>query len=762
MKTGLLLFFLFICITGSLFSQEITIRGFVGSEGLGIEGCTITLGEQKLKTDSSGNFSTGTRPGRNKITITATGYEPWSKNIYFFSDTSLVIELQEETSRLGEIVISGTARPVQRLESPVAVEVYSPQFLKKNPSPSMFESLQNINGVRPQINCSVCNTGDIHINGLEGPYTMVAIDGMPIVSSLSSVYGLFGIPTQLIDRIEIMKGPASSLYGSEAIGGLINIITRSPEKVPLFSATVMSTSWLETNVDAGVKWKVNDNISTLLGMHVFNYQHIVDDNGDGFTDVPLQKRYSLFNKWSFNRSSDRNSSLALRYFYEDRWGGENNWNESKRGGDEIYGESIFTRRFEMITNYYLPVKEKIVFNASATYHDQDSYYGNIYYKGRQDIVFGQLKWEKELSPRHALLTGLVGRYNYYDDNSTATMDTSSKKNRPDKIIIPGVYVQDEWITGDKHRLLMGMRLDHHPDHKLIFTPRIAFKYSFQPTEVLRINAGTGFRVVNLFTEDHAALTGARAVEILDELQPEKSYNVNLNYLKRGGEKTSFQWTIDASLWYTYFTNQIIPDYDTDPQKIIYKNLDGHSVSKGFSVNTEWSFRKKLKGMLGITLQDVYQAANDVYGHSEKKKPMFTESWSGTWAISYIFGSSGISADYTGNLYGPMELPLVSPLDPRKPASPVWSIQNLQLTKWVSTKFEFFGGIKNLLDWTPAKGQPFLIARSEDPFNKNVSYDGAGKVMATPDNPYALTFDPAYIYAANQGRKFFAGLRLHVR
>ena len=119
-------------------------------------------------------------------------------------------------------------------------------------------------------------------------------------------------------------------------------------------------------------------------------------------------------------------------------------------------------------------------------------------------------------------------------------------------------------------------------------------------------------------------------------------------------------------------------------------------------------------------------------------------------------------DYTGNLYGPMELPLVSPLDPRKSTSPVWSIQNLQLTKWVSSKFEFFGGIKNLLDWTPAKGLPFLIARAEDPFNKNVSYDAAGKVMATPDNPYALTFDPAYIYAANQGRRFFAGFRLHVR
>ena len=101
-------------------------------------------------------------------------------------------------------------------------------FFRKNPTPSIFDALQNINGVRPQLNCNICNTGDIHINGLEGPYTMVLIDGMPIVSSLGTVYGLSGIPNSLVERVEIVKGPASSLYGSEAVGGLINIITKNP------------------------------------------------------------------------------------------------------------------------------------------------------------------------------------------------------------------------------------------------------------------------------------------------------------------------------------------------------------------------------------------------------------------------------------------------------------------------------------------------------------------------------------------------------
>ena len=128
-----------------------------------------------------------------------------------------------------------------------------------------------MNGVRPQLNCSVCNTGDIHINGLEGPYTMVLIDGMPIVSGLSTVYGLTGIPQSMIDRVEIVKGPASTLYGSEAVGGLINIITKSPETAPRISADLMGTSWREFDNNISYTAKPFDRASTLIGINYYNY-----------------------------------------------------------------------------------------------------------------------------------------------------------------------------------------------------------------------------------------------------------------------------------------------------------------------------------------------------------------------------------------------------------------------------------------------------------------------------------------------------------
>jgi outer membrane receptor for ferrienterochelin and colicins len=436
------------------------------------------------------------------------------------------------------------------------------------------------------------------------------------------------------------------------------------------------------------------------------------------------------------------------------------WNNSFRGTDSIYGESIYTKRWELIGNYQLPVEEKVFFSFSATAHKQNSFYGTTPYMGDQRIGFGQLLWNKEIGARHALLTGFAGRYNYYDDNSTATIDIQKGENRPEQYFIPGLFVQDEWEINSKHKLLTGLRVDHHPAHKFIVTPRVAYKWKLDEKQDFRLNAGTGFRVVNLFTEDHAALTGARVVEVREQLKPEQSYNINSNYTLRLGDR-SRPFIIDASAWYTFFHNQIIPDYDTDPQKIIYDNLNGHAVSKGVSINLEWNWLQKLKSNVGVTFQDVatYEEAE---GKSIKTRPVLTERFSGTWALSYSFHLAGLTIDYTGNVYGPMRLPLLSETDPRKSDSPWWTIQNIQFTKWISGKAEVFAGVKNIFNWTPAKNNPFLIARSHDPFNKNVQFNADGTVIPTAENPYGLTFDPSYVYAPNQGIRLFAGIKYKIK
>jgi outer membrane receptor for ferrienterochelin and colicins len=651
-------------------------------------------------------------------------------------------------------------RAVKRSTSPVPVEVYSPKFFMKNPTPSIFDAMQMVNGVRPQLNCNICNTGDIHINGLEGPYTMVMIDGMPIVSSLASIYGLAGIPASLVEKIEVVKGPASSLYGSEAIGGLINVITKKPETAPRVSMDVFATGWGEYNADLGLSFSAGKRASALVGLNYFNYNRPFDKNHDHFTDLTLQNRFSVFNKISWKRNQDRDANIAVRYVYEDRWGGEMNWNKSFRGGDSVYGESIYTSRVELVGNYQLPVSERIIFSYSANVHEQRSAYGNTIYNAMQQVVFGQLTWQKEIK-RHVLLAGAVSRYTWYDDNTPATFDYMKNMEKPDKIILPGFFIQDEYNVKPRQTILTGIRYDYDKRHGNIVTPRIAYKIGLRNKDVIRVNAGTGFRVVNVFTEDHAALTGARTVVIPHALKPEKSYNANINYVKKIF-RTNHMFLMDLSVWYTHFTNRIVPDYTTNVNQIIYNNLDGFSVSRGFSANMEYGYGNALRVTAGLTLMNVTITTHDITGRSNRSSQLLSEKWTGTWTISYNIPSTAVSIDYTGNAYGPMLLPLLSSTDPRPAKSPAWSIHNVQVSSKLGEKFTVYGGVKNLFNWTPFKHAPFLIARTHDPFDKKVEFSANGQAVVNAENPYGLTFDPNYVYAPNQGIRGFLGIRYTVK
>ena len=754
MKIYLKIFLLIFSITCN--SQNNSLAGKISYGLENLPYVNIYIQNTKLGTSSNedGYYQIKNIPsGTYKIVVSSLGYKTKTTKITFNKNENEKIiqnfSLVSDNS-LDEIVVSGNLRPVSKSASSVPVDVYSKSFFKKNPTPSIFESLQNVNGVRPQLNCNVCNTGDIHINGLEGPYTFVLIDGMPIVSGLSTVYGLTGIPQALIQRVEVVKGPASTLYGSEAVGGIINIITKKPSNSPMLFVDSFSSSWEEINTDIGFKYNASKKIQGLLGINYFNYQNIIDNNNDNFTDLTLQNRISIFNKLNIERRNNKLFTVAFRYVYEDRWGGETNWNKSFRGTDLVYGESIYTSRWETFGTYELPTTENIRLQFSANGHHQDSFYGTDSYKADQLIAFGQLIYNKKIKKKHDLLFGIAYRYTTYDDNTFATSESDGETNKPSVIHLPGVFLQDEISLTNQHKILIGARYDYNSLHGTIFSPRVNYKWNSKNNKnILRFSIGNGFRVANIFTEDHAALSGAREVVFEGELSPEKSWNANVNFVKKISINNTLI-SLDASGFYTHFNNRILPDYETDPNKIIYANLNGFSVSKGLSLNSDISFPLGLTVNIGATLMDVSINENNI-----KKRQLLTESFSGVWSISYNLKKSRIKIDYTGNLYGPMKLPLLSELDPRRGESPWFSIQNIQITKNIGTSWEMYGGIKNILNFTPANNS---IARSFDPFDSGVDFNSNGEAIATTNNPYALTFDPSYVYASNQGVRGFLGLR----
>ncbi|KPE50241.1 TonB-dependent receptor plug domain-containing protein [Chryseobacterium indologenes] len=657
------------------------------------------------------------------------------------ADSVKVSQLKVRTSNIEDVVITGTIKPVSRSKSPVAVEIYSQKFFQKNPTPSIFESIAMVNGVKPQLNCSVCNTGDIHINGLEGPYTMILIDGMPIVSSLSTVYGLSGIPNSLVDRIEVVKGPASSIYGSEAMGGVINIITKNALTAPKLSVDLMTTTWNENNLDLAAKFSAGKNASSLLSLNYFSFKEKIDQNRDNFTDTALQSRISVFNKWNFRRKENRQASFAMRYLYEDRFGGEMQWNRVYRGSDKVYGESIYTNRAEVFGLYQWPLKEYVVTQFSYNYHDQNSFYGANPFDALQKVAFAQTYWSKKLTT-HDLTAGFTFKRTFYDDNTPGTLSADGMTNEPMKSPIWGAFVQDQWEINE-HTLLLGYRFDYDKIHHSVHSPRFAWKFSPNPYHTLRFNFGTGFRVVNLFTEDHAALTGSREVVIQSDLKPERSVNGNLNYIWKipvGNRLVQ----LDASAFYTYFSNKIVGDFDTDPDKIIYDNLHGYGISRGASMNVDFSFRFPLSVNLGITYLDVYQK----FDNGQKSQQLHAPKWSGTYNLSYKFRND-LTVDFTGQFYGPMRLPVL-PDDYRPEYSPLYSLANIQISKSFKSGFEVYGGVKNLFNFTPK--DPLM--RPFDPFDKYVD--------DPMNNPNHYTFDTAYGYAPMQRIRGFLGIKYNLK
>lgn len=662
----------------------------------------------------------------------------------------LNLRLSMASENLDEVVVTGTMKEMNKDDSPVNVDIVTPQLFQKTSTANLFEASSLVNGVKPQINCNVCNTGDIHINGMEGPYTLILIDGMPIVSGLSTVYGLMGIPASMIERMEIAKGPAGALYGSEAMGGTMNVITKKVKQAPDMYLDYYATTYLENNLDLSTKIKLSPKINNLLGANTYWYNHAKDLNKDGFTDVTMQKRISLFNKISMQRNEDKEFSIAGRFVYEDRWGGQMNYEPKFRGGDSVYGESIYVKRFELISNYEWPCKEKIFTQLSYNFHDQNSMYGQTSFIAKQSTAFAQTYLTKTLNYKNEFLAGISYKNLWFDDNTTITQTYDGKKNQPDNSNTLGAFVQNEttFDRESKFKLLTGFRIDYHSLYQFIPSPRIAFKYTPTYKLIFRLNAATGFRVVNVFTEDHAALTGAREVVFVDKIQPEKSYNITLNTIYKMKFTRSTRLTWDATLFYYYFTNKIVANYDNDPNKVIYDNLNGYAFSKGFSVSAALVNNGPLKFTLGTTYANVMTVNKDSLGGLVYTQQLQSPKWSGNIIVTYTVKRPQLVFDVTGNWYGPQRLPVL-PNDYRPQYSPWYCLLNLQISKSVKERLNLYVGVKNLFNFLPKDP----IMRPQDPFDK--------QVMDPVSNPNGYTFDPSYNYAPMQGIRAYLGFRISV-
>lgn len=702
------------------------ISGRVTFQGEPVAG--VNVGIEHLQkgnsTDEQGYYQIEQVPaGEYTLQASAVGYKTVTHDITVKAGTvlNLDIRLEESLLELDQVVVTGTMRETYIKDSPVKVHVVSSELLRKNPSANLMEGIGYINGLYEQVSCGVCGTNDIRINGMDGPYTSVLIDGMPIMGSLASVYGLNGINPAIIESVEIIKGPNSTLYGSEAMGGVINVRTTDPGRASRLTMEAYGTTHGEGNLDISYAPQIQQHHTVFSG-NLFYFDRFMDHNSDGFADITKRKRVAFFNRWSFNRPEDRAFNLAWKYYFEDRLGGTERYKRAHRGSDTIYGEAIETNRFELLGSYQLPVRgEHLRADFSYSYHDQVSYYGDYHYAAQQEILFTNLVWDKQFTHTRQLLAGGTLRYDKLDQ---AFDGQRLEDGSEDYRFIPGLFAQYEHIFNPSWRGLVGFRADHYDQHGFIFSPRFNLKIRAADHTTIRLNAGTGFRIVNLFTEEHDVLSGSRRVVIDGNLDPERSFNgtLNINQIVDIGFSVL---NIDLDLFHTYFSNQIIPDYSS-PNEIRYSNLNGHAVSRGASLSAAHNFPGPLMYSVGVTVQDVFKEEDGI-----KAPLLYAPEWSSVFSLSYRLETLKTTIDWTGRLVGRMHLPEYPGYSDR---SKIYTEQNVKLSRPLGNGFEAYVSVKNLLNYT-----------QHDP-------------LVAPERPFSDEFATDRVYGPLQGRRLMTGIR----
>ena len=749
MKLKILIIILLLVQWTTIFAQsDATLFGHVVDEtGTHIPFVNLVIKDTRIgtATDISGHYMINNiPPGTHSIVIQHIGYK--TKEMQFTiakrESKEFDITLETITVALEQVVISGSLKEQSLRDSPVKIEVLGAAFLRKTPSNNLMQSVGMINGVQQVTACGVCGTNEIRINGLEGSNTAVLIDGMPIMGALASVYGLNGIPNALIERVEVIKGGSSTLYGSEAIGGIINIITAGVETAPRF---FFNTNWSnlgDRNADIGFSPFRGRKFDALFSGSINTMERFTDLNKDNFADkVTISPSVSLFNKWSFQRPAGKTASFAAKFYHENRAGGTQEFlgaynykpDSKVRGSDSLYGETIFTNRYELMGSYSLPGSAGLRLDISQSGHWQDSWYGTTLYKGEQHISFANLIWLIKAGDRHNITSGVTTRYQVYDDNTPVTARGS------DKQFIPGIFVQDDFRINTRTNLLGGARLDHHSRHGLVFSPRLSAKYNLTGNTILRINSGTGFRTVNIFTEDHAALSGFREVVISENLKPEQSWNVSLS-LNQTINRLVGRWVVlDADLFYTRFSNKILADYDTDPETIIYRNLPvgDYAVSRGVAVSANGRINGFFTWTAGFTWQDVFAVSKSGSEKPEKEAQPLSPEFTGNWLLSWDARKIRTTVDLTGTFTGKMLLPTVDPEvvnDDR--LSEAYSLINLLVNYNLNQSVRVYAGVNNILGWRQSRNP---VINWQSPFS-----DG---------------FDAANVYGPLYGRAVMMGIRL---
>ncbi|MBU0690474.1 TonB-dependent receptor [bacterium] len=654
--------------------------------------------------DAQGFFTLeNIQPGNFTIQASMLGYETIRKEISVSESglESLSLRLASSPLELGEVKVE-TERTTSGVSDNRAVRteiIQGEDLVEKSTTGNLMSALAGETGLKTRP-CAMCGATGVGMQGMEASYTEVKVDGLSIYSGVGTLYGLDGISASDISSVELVKGSGSSLNGSAAIAGSMNLNTRAPAQTNSYEARMSSDQYGQSSLylaGSGLSQKYPMRLSMNLGTEPTR----IDEDSDGITDRPEYKRSNVqyLVDLPLNKSK---LTLGARAYWENRFAGDLDWTTSDRGSSVLYGREILTRRQELSATWKAPKGEITQWSARGALvnHDQNSWYGVQQFNAEQKLGIAALTLNRFWNAMHSTTFEAGVHAEDYNDNLELNSQTDLQQT------VPAFVAEHNWHPRANLAILLGTRTEYYKDDGVVPTPRLALAYDAGANTTLRFTAGTGYRPVNIFSLDAAAMAGFENMTLDEQLKPERSVAFSAALSQRWTTR-SYTARVDANLFLTDFSSKAIIKLG-DGNSVLYTNASA-AFARGFELQAQWLHQNGWKTKAGFSRSQNRYYLNGMWHDSHLQ---YTYTADGM--LGRDWKRSGISADVNANVYGSQYLPMGRGRD----KSPTYVLWNTSVRKaWNNFSASF--GVNNIFDWLQSD-EPYYF----DPVTGRISPDTA--------------------------------------
>ena len=700
-------------------------------------GANVYLAEslKGTSTDLDGYF-TFPKPEDVESELLVISYAGYANDTIDMTGQSVVSVVMKTNFIMDEVEIVHKRKTTEvSFINPIKVQTIGEKELCKAACCNLSESFETNPSVDAGATDAVTGTKKIEMLGLAGPYVQVTRENMPYIRGLAAVYGFSYTPGTWIESIQLNMGAGSVVNGPESMTGQINVEVKKPELSEKLNLNLFANASGRYEANVNHASQINERWGTALLLHG-NYQNRVQDrNNDNFQDMPDNTQLIAMNRWKYKSEDGKFAQFGIKGTYIDKSSGQISPMSEGPFNGERWRADVETQRIEGWTKIGKIFKDRpyasVGLQLSASYHDQKALFGRRVYNGTQTSAYANLIYQTIINDtKHNIKFGSSYQFDRFDEE---VGDDLYVRNEG----MFGAFTEYQYVPNDKWTLVLGLRGDYHNLFGAFLTPRIHMKYNPEENASIRLIAGRGQRTASIFAENIGLFASNRNIIIDGDggdtpygLDKESAWNFGANYTKEfiiNGRSTVF----GIDYYYTTFSNQVVVDYDINPQEVHFYNLNGKSYSHSIQTQADMELFD------GFDLRVAYRFNNpktDFVG-GNAIRPLISKQRA-FFNIGWDLGSGWVY-DLTGNWQSSKRIPSTdqNPEEFRfATESPSFTTFNSQISKTIRKGFDIYLGSENIFDYR----QENAILSNENPFNDY--------------------FDSSLIWGPVQGRVVYLGMR----